>query len=80
MIRLLLFSLISFFIATCAIYFVLTLVKGIMRVLTGSIRPSSRSAQPEMPPKPKENYKDIQDARFVELPDKRDENKQQSET
>jgi large-conductance mechanosensitive channel len=73
MIRLLIFSLVRFFIAAFAIYFVLRLLKG-------SSRPSSRSAQPEMPPKPKENYKDVQDAKFVELPDKQEESKPESNT
>ena len=80
MIRLFIFSLVRFFIAAFAIYFVLSLVKGIMRVLRGSSRPSSRSAHPETSPKPKENYKDVQDAKFVELPDKQEENKPESNT
>ena len=80
MIRLLIFSLVRFFIAAFAIYFVLRLVKGMMRVLKGTSRPFSRPAQPEMPSKPKENNKDVQDAKFVELPDKQEENKQESNT
>ena len=80
MIRLIIFSLIRFFIAAVVIYFVLTLIKGIMRVLKGLSRSSSRSAQPETPPKPKENYKDVQDAKFVELPDKHEESKLESDT
>jgi len=80
MIRLLIFSLIRFFIAAFVIYFVLTLIKGIMRVLRGSSRPFSRFAKPETPQKPKENYKDVQDAKFVELPDKQEESKSESKT
>jgi large-conductance mechanosensitive channel len=80
MIRLLIFSLIRFFIAAVVIYFVLTLVKGMMRVLKGASHPFSRSAQPETPSKPKENYKDVQDAKFVELPDKQEEVKPESDT
>jgi large-conductance mechanosensitive channel len=80
MIRLLIFSLVRFFIAAFAIYFVLTLVKGMMRVFKGSSRPSSRSDQPETPPKPKENYKDVQDAKFIELPDKHEESEAESNT
>jgi hypothetical protein len=80
MIRLLIFSLIRFFIAAFVIYFVLTLIKGMMRVFKGSSRPFSRSAQPETPPKPKENYKDVQDAKFVELPNKQEESKPESNT
>jgi hypothetical protein len=51
-----------------------------MRVLRGSSRPSSRSAHPETSPKPKENYKDVQDAKFVELPDKQEESEPESNT
>jgi large-conductance mechanosensitive channel len=80
MIRLLIFSLIRFIIAAFAIYFVLTLIKGIMRVLKGSSRISSRPDQPETSQKPKENYKDVQDAKFVELPDKHEESKPESKT
>ncbi len=46
----------------------------------GSSRPFSRSVQPETPSKPKENYKDVQDAKFVELPDKQKESKPESNT
>jgi flagellar basal body-associated protein FliL len=81
MIRLLIFSLIRFFIAALVIYFVLTFVKGILRVLKGSSsRPFSHPAEPQAPPKPKENYKDVQDAKFVELPDKQEEVKPESDT
>ena len=51
-----------------------------MRVLKGASHPFSRSAQPETPSKPKENYKDVQDAKFVELPDKQEEVKPESDT
>jgi hypothetical protein len=67
-----------FFIAAIAIYFVLTLVKGILRGLKGQSHPFSRPSQPEMPPKPKEDYKDVQDAKYVELSDKEGKNKQGS--
>jgi flagellar basal body-associated protein FliL len=80
MIRLLIFFLIRFLIAAVVFYFVLTLLKGMMRVFKGSSRQSSGSAQPDTPPKPKENYKDVQDAKFVELPDKHEESKSESNT
>jgi hypothetical protein len=81
MIRLLIFSLVRFFITALVIYFVLTFVKGILKVFKGSSsRPFSHSAQPETPPKPKEDYKDVQDAKFVEVPDKRKESKPDSNT
>ncbi len=55
MIRLLLFSLIRFFIAALAIYIVLTLIKVVMRVLTGDnqsfTRRFRRYPQQENPPK-----------------------------
>ena len=79
MIRLFIFSLIRFFIAVFVIYFILTLVRGMMRVFKGSSRPFSHSAQPETPPKPKENYKDVQDAKFVELPGEQEKVKPESE-
>ncbi|MGD0590978.1 MAG: hypothetical protein ABSA44_09295 [Bacteroidota bacterium] len=80
MIKLLIFSLIRFLIVAFVIYFVLTLVKRMLRVFKGSSRPFSRPDQPETPPKPKEEYKDVQDAKFVELPDKQEESKPESNT
>ena len=50
-----------------------------MRVFKGSSSPFSHSAQPETPPKPKENYKDVQDAKFVELPGEQEKVKPESE-
>jgi len=49
-------------------------------MFNGSHRTSSRFDQPKTPPKPKENYKDVQDAKFVELPNKQKESKQESNT
>jgi hypothetical protein len=74
MLRLVLFSLIPFFIAAFVIYFVLAIVKGIMRTFRGPSRPSSRFAQSAVPPKPKESYRDVQEAKFVELPNEDKEN------
>ena len=66
MIRLLIFLLA---IVAFVIYFILAFARGIIKTLQRSSRSSSRFGQPETPPKPKENYKDIQDAKFVELSD-----------
>jgi hypothetical protein len=76
MIRLLIFSLVRFFISVIVIYFVLTLVKRMLRSFKGS----SPSAQPETPAKPKEHYKDVQDAKFIELPIKQEGNKAEADT
>jgi hypothetical protein len=38
-----------------------------MKTLQKSSRSSSRFGQQEAPQKPKENYKDVQDAKFTEL-------------
>ena len=77
MIRLLIFALVRFIIATFVIYFVLTLLKGIIRSFRGTSGISSRSDQRVTPPKPKESYKDVQDAKFVEFPDKQEEKKKE---
>jgi hypothetical protein len=79
MIRLLLFSLIPFIITVAVIYFVLTLINRVIRVFRGLSRPFSRSGQSEEPLKPKETYKDVQDAKFVELPNKQEKDKAESE-
>jgi hypothetical protein len=55
-------------IAAFAIYFVLTLVKGLFRILAKSSGRVSDSPQSPVPPKPKEDYKDVQEANFIELP------------
>jgi hypothetical protein len=75
MIRLLIYSLIRFFIAALVIYFILTLMKGIFRIFTRSLGHVSGSPQSEVPPKPKEDYKDVQEAKFIELPNQDKENK-----
>jgi large-conductance mechanosensitive channel len=75
MIRLFILALFRFFIIALAIYFVLTLLKKIIRTLQGHSTPSTRNPQQEKHPKPTENYKDVKDAKFVELPNKQTEDK-----
>ena len=70
MIRLFIFIFIRFFITALAIYLVLTLLKKIIRILQGYSHPSLHNPQQENQPKPKEDYKDVKDAKFVELPNK----------
>jgi hypothetical protein len=59
--------------AAFVIYFILTLVRGIIKTLQRSSSKSRRFDPPEAPPKPKENYKDVQDAKFIELSDEHKE-------
>jgi hypothetical protein len=59
---------------------VLTLLKKVIQTLQGHSQPTSHHAQQEKHPKPKEDYKDVKDAKFVELPNKQAENKQDSPT
>jgi len=75
MIKFLLFLLI---VAVFVIYFVLIIARGIMRALHRSSRPSSGYARQETPPKPKEDYKDVQDAKFIELSDEKKEEEKSS--
>jgi len=60
-------------VAAVVIYFILTIVKGIIRILQEPTSKSPRFDQPDTPPKPKENYKDVQDAKFIELSDEHKE-------
>lgn len=74
MLRILFFGVIRFIIIAFVIYFVLTVIRGIIRLFQGPSESSSfkKSTQPhsENPPQPKEEYKDVKDAKFVELPQK----------
>ncbi|MBN1397624.1 MAG: hypothetical protein JXA06_06305 [Bacteroidetes bacterium] len=70
MIRFLLLLLIA---VVFIIYFVLILVRGFLRTLQRPPRSSSGNPRQETPQKPKEEYKDVQDAKFVELSDKKKE-------
>jgi hypothetical protein len=78
MIRLFIFTLVRFFIIALAIYFGLTLLKKIIQALQGGSRPSPGTFQKKNEPKPKEEYKDVKDATFVELPNKPTEDHQDS--
>ncbi|MGD1046054.1 MAG: hypothetical protein ABR936_12150 [Bacteroidota bacterium] len=78
MIRLFIFVLIRFFIIALVIYFVLTLLKRIIQTLQGRSRSSPRDPQQEKHPKIKEDYRDVKDAKFVELPNKQTEDHQDS--
>jgi large-conductance mechanosensitive channel len=70
MVRLFIFVLIRFFIIALAIYFALTLLKNLIRILQSHSNPSPRNPMQENQPKAKEEYKDVKDAKFVELPNK----------
>jgi cell division protein FtsN len=79
MIRLVIFVFIRFFITVLVIYFVLTLLKGIIQIFKIPVRRTSDSPHSVVPPKPKENYKDVQDAKFVEIPNQTKENNSDQE-
>ncbi len=75
MIRLFIFIFVRFFLLALAVYLVLTLLKKVIQTLLGHSQPSSHNSQQEQRSKPKEEYKDVKDAKFVELPNKQAENK-----
>jgi hypothetical protein len=79
MLRIFFFSIIRFLFAALVIYVVLSAVRAIVRALRGPAHDSSPRAsghpRPENPPKSKEEYKDVKDAKFEELPDKKREGK-----
>ena len=78
MIRLFIFVLVRFFITVLAIYLALTLLKKVIRTLQGTSPPSPRNSQKENHPKTKDEYKDVKDAKFTELPIKPTEDNQDS--
>jgi large-conductance mechanosensitive channel len=78
MIRLFIFVLVRFFIIAFAIYLALTLLKKVIRTLQGYSPPSPRNPQKESHPKTTEDYKDVKDAKFTELPNKQTEDNQDS--
>jgi hypothetical protein len=51
-----------------------------MKTLQKSSHSSSRFGQPEASQKPKENYKDVQDAKFVELSDEQKDSTKESDS
>jgi len=50
-----------------------------MKTLQKSSRSSSRFGEPEAHQKPKENYKDVQEAKFVELSDEHKDSMKESD-
>lgn len=61
---------IRFFFTVFAIYLALTLLRIVIRVLRGNPSPSQSQPPEQNSPKPKEEYKDVKDAKFTELPGK----------
>ena len=78
MLRLFFVSIIRLLVVAFAVYVVLAIVRGIARALSGPARGSSSKPsgrpQADIPPKPKEEYKDVRDATFEELPDAKNGN------
>ena len=75
MIRLFLFVLFRFFIIVLIIYLALTLLKKFIQILQGRYHSPTHDPKQEKSKKVKEEYKDVKDAKFVELPDKQTEDK-----
>jgi hypothetical protein len=67
MISFVIFALVRFILAVLAIYFVLTLIKGLIRALTWSSGETRKYPKQGNPSDTKEDYKDVKDAKFVEL-------------
>ena len=78
MVRLFIFVLIRFFIVALAIYIALTLLKKIIQILRGPSHPAPRNPQQEQPQRTTEEYTDVKDAKFVELPNTKTEEKNAS--
>ena len=75
MIRLFIFIFIRFFITVLVIYLALTLLRKVIRFVQGYSSPSQSNPPKDKFSKPKEDYKDVKDAKFTELPDKQAEDK-----
>ena len=80
MIRFFIFVLVRFFITVLVIYLALTLLKKIIQSLQGHSHPIPRAPQEDNRPKVKEEYKDVKDAKFVELPNAQTKNNQDAHT
>ena len=78
MIRLLFLVLVRWFIIALVIYTVLTLLKKMFQSLQSHPHPPRSENRQEDHPKVKEEYKDVQDAKFVELPKKPGEDNKNS--
>jgi hypothetical protein len=72
MIRFFLFVFVRFLLASIVVYFVLTIIKGFMKGLRGGdeqpVKRVRRNPFQKQPSQKKQEYGDIQDARFTELP------------
>ena len=79
MIRLFIWTLFRFLITAVAIYIALTLLKKFIQFFQGSPPSSSHKPEQARPQKPKEEYKDVKDAQFVELPDDKANGQQDSQ-
>ncbi len=74
MIRLLIFSLVRFIVVALLIYFILTLIQRVMGFLREPpAKRQSRHTPPQPVPPKTEEYKDVQDAHFEEIPPKKSE-------
>jgi flagellar biosynthesis/type III secretory pathway M-ring protein FliF/YscJ len=84
MLRVFFFSIIRVLLIALAVYFVITVIRGVVRALSGRAQSSSSKAsgrpQSENPPKPTEEYKDVKDAKFVELSNNKHEEKSGGES
>ena len=78
MIRLFIFVFFRFFITVIAIYLALTLLKKVIRTFQGYSTPPPRRPQKGNHLKTKDEYKDVKDANFTELPNKQTEDNQDS--
>jgi cell division protein FtsN len=67
MFRVILFSLVRFIVAALVIYFVLTLVRKVLGNLQNITKGKASMRPSQPPPKPKEEYTDVKDAKFFEL-------------
>ncbi len=78
MLRLFFLVIIRLLIVAIAVTAVLAIVRGIARALSGPAQGSSAKPsghpQTDIPPKPQEEYKDVRDATFEELPDAKNGN------
>jgi hypothetical protein len=67
MISFVIFALVRFVLAALAIYFVLTLIRWLIRALTWSTGETQKYPKQGNSSDTKEDYKDVKDAKFVEL-------------
>ncbi len=80
MLRLFIFILVRFFIIALAIYVGLTLLKKVLQFFQVYFRQPIGNPPQGSQQKPKQNYDDVKDAKFVELPNNKTEDKQDSST